>query len=48
MIIAIISSILAFATGFVFSIFCLVHCSEDKWQNFKKSVEELRRKYNDV
>ena len=42
--ITLISSILAFAVGFVFSILCLVYCSEEKWQNFKKSVEKARRK----
>ena len=42
--IILISSILAFATGFVFSILYLTYCSEEKWQNFKKSVERARRK----
>ena len=46
--ITLISSILAFAVGFVFSIFCLLHCSEEKWQKFKNAVEEERRKNNDV
>ena len=41
--ITLISSILAFATGFVFSILCLVHCSEEKWQNFKNAVDKARR-----
>jgi hypothetical protein len=42
--ITLISSILAFAVGFVFSILCLVYCSEEKWQNFKNAVEKERRK----
>ena len=46
--ITLISSILAFATGFVFSILCLVYCSEEKWNKFKNAVEEERRKNNDV
>ena len=46
--ITLISSILAFAVGFVFAILCLVKCSEEKWQTFKNAVEESRRKYNDV
>ena len=46
--ITLISSILAFAVGFVFSILCLVYCSEEKWQNFKNAVERERRKKNDV
>ena len=44
MMIALISSILAFAAGFAFAILCLVYCSEEKWQNFKNSVERARRK----
>lgn len=43
MMITLISSILAFATGFVFAIFCLLKCSEEKWQKFKNSVEIARR-----
>ena len=46
--ITLISSILAFAAGFVFSIFCLAYCSEEKWQNFKNAVDRARRKENDV
>lgn len=46
--IALISSILAFAVGFVFSILCLVKCSEEKWQNFKNAVEKARREENDI
>lgn len=42
--ITLISSILAFAVGFVFSILCLVYCSEEKWQNFKNAVDKARRK----
>ena len=42
--ITLISSILAFATGFIFAIFCLVKCSEEKWQKFKNAVDEERRK----
>lgn len=41
--ITLISSILAFAIGFVFAIFCLVKCSEEKWQKFKKAVETARK-----
>ena len=44
MMVTLISSILAFATGFVFSILCLVYCSEEKWQNFKSAVDKARRK----
>lgn len=44
MMITLISSILAFATGFVFAIFCLVKCSEENWQTFKNAVERARRK----
>ena len=42
--ITLISSVLAFAVGFVFSILCLVYCSEEKWQNFKNAVDKARRK----
>jgi hypothetical protein len=42
--ITLISSILAFAAGFVFAIFCLAYCSEENWQNFKNAVEKARRK----
>ena len=44
MMITLISTILAFATGFVFSILCLVYCGEEKWHNFKNAVEKARRK----
>ena len=44
MMITLISLILTFASGFVFSILCLVYCSEKKWQNFKNAVDKARRK----
>lgn len=43
MMITLISSLLAFVVGFVFAIFCLVKCSEEKWQKFKKAVETVRK-----
>ena len=42
--ITLISSILAFAAGFVSLIYCLIHCSEKKWQKFKNSVDKARIK----
>ena len=42
--ITLISSILAFAVGFVFLLLSLIYCSEEKWQNFKNAVEKARRK----
>jgi hypothetical protein len=42
--IILISTILAFAVGSVFSILSLVYCSEEGWQNFKNTVEKARRK----
>lgn len=38
----IISSLLAFAAGFVFSIICLMKCSKEKWEKFRDAVEEAR------
>lgn len=38
----IISSLLAFAAGFAFSLFCALKCSDEKWEKFKKTVEENR------
>lgn len=42
--ITLISSVLAFVTGFIVSIFCLVYCSDEGWQNFKNAVDKARRK----
>ena len=37
-----ISSILAFGAGFLFSIFCLIKCSDEKWCKFRDAVENAR------
>lgn len=41
--VCILSSVLAFAAGFLFSIFCLIKCSKDKWERFRNAVEEARK-----
>ena len=40
----ILTSVLAFIAGFIFSIFCLVSCSDEKWRTFRDAVEEKRKK----
>ena len=45
--ITVISSILAFASGFVFCLFCLVKCSNEKWYEIRHKIEEARKE-NDV
>lgn len=42
-----ISSILAFASGFLFLILCLTKCSDEKWRKFRDSVEKARETAND-
>lgn len=42
MAICIISSLLAFAAGFAFSLFCALKCSDEKWEKFKNEVEKQR------
>ena len=44
MMITLISSVLAFAAGFVVLIYYLIHCSEKKWKNFKNDVNKARIK----
>lgn len=45
--ITLISSILAFAAGFLFSILCLIKCSDEKWRKFRDAVENARETAND-
>ena len=40
--ITLISSILAFAAGFLFLILCLTKCSDEKWRKFRDAVEKAR------
>lgn len=40
----IISSLLAFAAGFIFHLFCAIKASDESWEKFKKSVDEIRKK----
>ena len=40
--ITLISSIFAFGAGFLFSITCLINCSDEKWRKFRDAVEKAR------
>ena len=42
-----ISSILAFAAGFLFCLVCLVKGSDEKWEKFKNAVEKARETAHD-
>ena len=42
MAICIISSLLAFAAGFAFTLFCALRCSDETWEKFKKAVDKER------
>lgn len=44
--ICLLSSILAFVSGFLVSIVCLVKCSDEKWQRFRDAVDEAREADN--
>lgn len=39
-----ISSVLAFVAGFLYSILCLIKCSDEKWRKFRDAVEKAREK----
>ena len=42
--ITLLSSVLAFAAGFIVLIYYLIHCSEKKWKKFKNAVNKARIK----
>lgn len=47
MAICLLSSLLAFAAGFAFLLLCALKCSDEKWEKFKKTVEESRKALKD-
>ena len=44
MVICILSSVLAFCTGFIFAFILLAKCSQEKWESMKKVIDETRVK----
>ena len=41
--IAVISSVLAFFSGFLFCLLCLAKCSREKWNEVKDVIEKVRK-----